>query len=159
MRNLTFVFLFFSTSILCQSKDKKLVTIDYLNFTDTLAQVGNYFYKNDTIIFGISTYSTCGVFYTTTRGYHVFSFGNAIATYYLENKHIKLMYGTELDYKVIYVKLGKISYLEFMKENTEKGKLKSIQNLRINNKKPKIYCGVKPKKKYSFRYKLINRCN
>ena len=146
-------------NLISQENNKQFVTIDYLNFSNSLYKRGDYFYKDNASFFGISKFTTCAVFYTTLRGYHIFSFGEAIATYYLENRHIKLMYGTEIDYKFIYIKLGKIPYLEFIKENTDNGKLKSIQNLRIKNKIPKIYCGLKSKKKHAFRYKLVNRCN
>jgi hypothetical protein len=159
MLKLLFSILFlFSFNLKSQVENKRIVTLDYLNLTDSLYKSGSYYFKDNVTFFGISNYSTCAVFHTTIRGYHIFSYSECIATYYIENKHLQLNYGEDFNNQKYYIKLSKSQYLKFLTENTKNGKLVSPEELSFNGKKVKKYCKAIAVKKKSFRYKLSDKC-
>ncbi len=159
MSKLIFItFSFFSFFSFSQSKIKKFENIKYLSYSDSLYKQGSYYFKNDSVFFGISDYTTCSGFDTKTRGFHVFSFGYNIATYYISGDYMKIICGTENDYKLIYVYLKGQHYTDFLKENTINGKFLPLNDIRINGKKPKLFCGLKKMKNRAFTYKLVNEC-
>lgn len=113
-----------------QNEAKKLVTINYLSYSDSLYEKGDYFFKNDTTFFGVYTNYTCGVYYKNLYSYNVYSYGSIVAHYNVEKKRIKLYYDTG----IYTVKLGKRDFKTFLMENTSNGYLKPLNEL---NKKYK----------------------
>lgn len=128
--------------------------IDYLNANGTFTKWGELYYNVDSLYFGISGNYVCAYYGKRKVGEGAYSFNNLIASYKTEEKTVTIYYDTP-----IYLKLGKVSFQEFLKENTRDGLIVPKEQIRLKGKVPKFYCNRKPKKMNDTGlYRSTNRC-
>jgi hypothetical protein len=123
--------------------------IDYLNVSGYFTYNGELWRDPNGDLFGLKDNNICMMYHSKVVGQNAVSYNEVIAQYRMEPNHVTLYY----DDVVYYVKLKKIDFWDFLKQNTENGKLVSPERLTINGKKAKTYCYMEART-----HKLSNNC-
>ena len=159
MKQITLILTFctLTLSVFCQFKSKfpPINEIDFLNLKGTFYKYdGELYISEDSLKFGIIGKYYCGVFYRTKIGEDAFSYNQLIATNLSIDNILTINYDSP-----VYIKFKNKSFHDFLKENTKDGMMVPKEQLRINGKKPKLYCEQKRNKKNNRLEKLSKRCN
>lgn len=137
-------------TVAAQTDNDTINRIDFLNLNGQFIKKGAAYTDSAGSIYGILDKKICKWYYAEVVSNQAIVANSIIAEYDLKHNFITLYYPTE----VIYIKFEKMSFYDFLKENTREGVLVDSEKLRLGGIKPKIYCTLNRRS-----YKLSKRCD
>ena len=106
-----------------------------MNLTGDFNENSGQYYNQEGQLFGIVPQYSCAVYYHVLFKENAYSFNQIIASRYVD-KDVVILY---TESQTVYLRLKKMDFKEFLKENTENGNLKSLLEIRLKGKKPSMY--------------------